>query len=99
MSILKRTTIKNKMKLLGMCVCVRACVRACVCVCVCVCVRCVVCVYASVVASVREYVRLNYREHDCTKLVAHACITIRHCASTVKAVCKKFVFYNLRGCI
>ena len=77
----------------------------------CVCVRCV---YASVVASVREYVRLNYREHDCTKLVAHACITICHCANdwvilnkvvlhivseTVKAVCKKFVFYNLRGCI
>ena len=28
---------------------------------VCVCV----CVFASVVASVREYVRLNYREHDC----------------------------------
>ena len=46
------------------------------------------------------------------ELVAHACITIRHCANdlvilnivvlhivseTVKAVCKKFVFYNLRG--
>ena len=43
-----------------------------------------------------------------------ACITIRHCANdlvilnkvvfhivseTVKTVCKKFVFYNLRGCI
>ena len=39
-----------------MCVCVGACVRACVCVGVCVC--------ASVVASVREYVYLNYREHD-----------------------------------
>ena len=39
---------------------VRACVRACVCVCVC----------ASVVASVREYVYLNYREHDmCLKLL------------------------------
>ena len=47
------------------------------------------------------------------ELVAHACITIRHCANdilvilnkvvlyivseTVKTVCKKFVFYNLRG--
>ena len=43
----------------------------------------------------------------------HACITIRHCANdlvilnkvvlhivseTVKTVCKKLVFYNLRGC-
>ena len=55
----------------------RACVRACVRVCA----LCCVCVYASVVASVREYVHLNDREHDCTKLVAHACITIRHCAN------------------
>ena len=46
------------------------------------------------------------------ELVAYACITIRHCANdlvilnkvllhivseTVNAVCKKFVFYNLRG--
>ena len=46
------------------------------------------------------------------ELVAHARITIRHCANdlvilnkvvlyivseTVKTVCKKFVFYNLRG--
>ena len=46
------------------------------------------------------------------ELVAHACITIRHCANdliilnkvvlhivseTVKAVFKKFVFYDLRG--
>ena len=68
MFILKRTTIKNKMKILGMCVfacmcaCVRACVRACV---------CVLCVCASVVASdcVREYVRLNYREHDFTYVI------------------------------
>ena len=45
------------------------------------------------------------------ELVAHACIAIRHCANdlvilnkvllhivseTVIAVCKKFVFYNLR---
>ena len=43
------------------CVCVRVCVVLC-CVVLCVCV----CVCASVVASVREYVRLNYREHDCT---------------------------------
>ena len=75
----------------------------CLCVCVCVWVR----VCASVVASVREYVYLNYREHDmCLKLlnilVAHARITINHCANdlvilnkvvlhivseTVKAVC------------
>ena len=49
------------------------------------------------------------------ELVAHVCITIPHCANdlviilnkvvlyvvseTVKAVRKKFVFYNLRGCI
>ena len=48
------------------------------------------------------------------ELVAHACITIRHCANdlvifskvslhliseTVKAVRTKFVFYNLRGYI
>ena len=44
--------------------CVRACVRACVRVCVCVCVCARACVCASVVASVREYVYLNYREHD-----------------------------------
>ena len=46
------------------------------------------------------------------ELVAHACITILHCANdlailnrvvlhivseTVKVVCKKFVFYNLQG--
>ena len=46
--------------------------------------------------------------------VLQACITIRHCANdlvilnkgvfhivseTVKTVCEKFVFYNLRGCI
>ena len=40
--------------------------------------RCVrVCVFASVVASVREYVRLNYREHDC------ACVLLNgiSCAS------------------
>ena len=47
-----------------MCVCVCACVRACVCVCVGACVCVGVCVCASVVASVREYVCLNYREHD-----------------------------------
>ena len=41
----------------------------CVCVGVCVCV-CVVRVCANVVASVREYVYLNYREHDmCLKLL------------------------------
>ena len=51
------------------------------CVCVCVCVRVRVrvrvCVFASVVASVREYVRLNYREHDC------ACVLLNgiSCAS------------------
>ena len=51
-----------------MCVC--ACVRVCVRVCVCVC-------FASVVANVREYVRLNYREHDC------ACVLLNgiSCAS------------------
>ena len=54
-----------------MCACVRACVRVCVCVCACV------CVFASVVAGVREYVRLNYREHDC------ACVLLNgiSCAS------------------
>ena len=46
------------------------------------------------------------------ELVAHAYITIRHCANdlvilnkvvlyivseTVKTVCKKFIFHNLRG--
>ena len=48
----------------------------CVCVCVCVggggggCVRVCICVCASVVASVREFVYLNYREHDmCLKLL------------------------------
>ena len=40
-------------------------------------VRVRVCVFASVVASVREYVRLNYREHDC------ACVLLNgiSCAS------------------
>ena len=48
------------------------------------------------------------------ELVEHACITIRHCAidlvmsnqvvlhivsETIKAVRKKFFFYNFRGCI
>ena len=55
MSILKRK--KNKMKILGMCVCVRACVRVCVCVCGCVYMCVHVC--ASVVVSVREYVGLR----------------------------------------
>ena len=58
--------------------CVRACVRACVRVCMCVC--------ASVVASVREYVYLNYREHDmCLKL-----LNIISCACTYNnsSLCK-----------
>ena len=40
-------------------------------------VRACVCVFASVVASMREYVRLNYREHDC------ACVLLNgiSCAS------------------
>ena len=54
-------------------------VHVCVCVCVCVRVRVrvCVCVFASVVANVREYVRLNYREHDC------ACVLLNgiSCAS------------------
>ena len=50
------------------CVCVGACVRACVC--------------ASVVARVREYVYLNYREHDmCLKL-----LNIISCACTYNTV-------------
>ena len=49
----------------------------CVCVCVCACACACVCVFASVVANVREYVRLNYREHDC------ACVLLNgiSCAS------------------
>ena len=43
-------------------------------------------VFASVVASVREYVRLNYREHDC------ACVLLNgiSCASMYNnsALCK-----------
>ena len=57
-----------------MCVC--GCVRACVYVCVC----------ARVVTSVREYVYLNYREHDlCLKL-----LNIISCACTYNnsSLCK-----------
>ena len=51
------------------CVCVCVCLCLCVCVCVCGCVRVCMRVCARVVASVREYVYLNYREHDmCLKL-------------------------------
>ena len=54
------------------------CVCVCVCVCVCGCVRVCMRVCASVVASVREYVYLNYREHDmCLKL-----LNIISCACT-----------------
>ena len=56
------------------------------CVCVCVRVRVCVCVFASVVANVREYVRLNYREHDC------ACVLLNgiSCASmyNISSLCK-----------
>ena len=44
--------------------------------------------FASVVASVREYVRLNYREHDC------ACVLLNgiSCASMYNnlSLCKSF---------
>ena len=62
MSIFKRTIKQDENPRY---VRVRACVRVCV------------CVFASVVASAREYVRLNYREHDC------ACVLLNgiSCAS------------------
>ena len=51
-----------------------------------------VCVCASVVASVCQYVRAN-------DLVILNKVVLHIVSETVKAVCKKFVFYNLRGCI
>ena len=49
-----------------------------------VCVR--VCVFASVVASVREYVRLNYREHDraCVLLNGISCASMYNNSSLCK---------------